>query len=163
MAYPDPITGEIKHSLQRVDYTHDAMIDLIISNPAIEQNELARHFGYSPSWVSTVKNSDAFQARLAGRRKELIDPAIVASIDEKFRAMADVSLAKIIERLHVAPSEDFLLSTAKLAAGALGYGGKVQQASSQVNVAVVVQVPSKIPSSADWAAQHAIPVAQRVA
>lgn len=155
---------EPAQAIAKVSYTHDAMIDLIIAQPSISQGELAKFFGYTQSWVSTVKNSDAFQARLAERKAELIDPAITASIDEKFRALADSSLNLLIERVTsaVKPSDDFLLQTAKLSAGALGYGAKAPAASNTTNIAVVVQVPPKIQSSVDWAAAHA-PLAQRVA
>ena len=143
-------------TIAKVSYTHDAMIDMIIADPTVHQNDLARYFGFSPSWVSTVKNSDAFQARLAERRGELIDPVVVASIDERFRALADASLDLLLERVtHPAlkPSDDFLIQTAKLSAGALGYGAKAP-AGNTVNLAVVVQVPPKIASSAEWTIAH---------
>ena len=150
-------------TIAKVSYTHDAMIDMIVADPTVHQNDLARYFGFSPSWVSTVKNSDAFQARLAERRGELIDPVVVASIDERFRALADASLDLLLERVtHPAlkPTDDFLIQTAKLSAGALGYGAKAPVGNT-VNLAVVVQVPPKIASSSEWAAAHA-PLVQRV-
>ena len=163
MAFLEKETGEMVQSLAKISYTHDAMIDLIIAEPAVSQGDLAKFFGYTQSWVSTVKNSDAFQARLAERRGELIDPAIVASIDEKFRALADSSLSMLIERVNgpLKVTDDFLIQTAKLSAGALGYGAKPVGGAQTTNIALVVQVPPKIQSSSDWAAAHA-PVIQRV-
>lgn len=155
--------SSLPQTIAKVSYTHDAMIDMIVADPTVHQNDLARYFGFSPSWVSIVKNSDAFQARLAERRGELIDPVVVASIDERFRALADASLDLLLERVtHPAlkPSDDFLIQTAKLSAGALGYGAKAPTGNT-VNLAVVVQVPPKIASSSEWAAAHA-PLVQRV-
>ena len=71
----------------RVSYTHDAMIDAIIHNPTISQNQLAAHFGYTPGWVSQIIASDAFQARLAERTGELVDPTIRASVEDRFKAL----------------------------------------------------------------------------
>ena len=150
----------------KVSYTHDAMIDAMLSNPSISGGELARNFGYTESWISTIRNSDAFQARYAERRKDLVDPVIIASIDERLRAVADKSLERVLDKLTsvIPPSDDFLLQSAKLATGALGYGARPTGGNStQTNVAVVIQVPPKITSSADWAAAHAIPTAQRMA
>ena len=157
-------TGQPAQAIAKVSYTHDAMIDLIIADPSVSQGDLARFFGYTQSWVSTVKNSDAFQARLAERKGELVDPAIIASIDEKFRALADSSLSKLIDRVNgpLTTSDDFLLQTAKLSAGALGYGAKAPSGGQTTNIALVVQVPPKIQSSSDWASTHA-PLVQRTA
>jgi hypothetical protein len=40
--------------IQKVRYTHDAMIDLIIADPSIHQNHLAKIFGYTASFVSII-------------------------------------------------------------------------------------------------------------
>ena len=82
-------TTSAANAVARVNYSHDAMIDLIIANPAISQNELAKHFGYSAAWVSRVRNSDAFLARLAERKGDIVDPSIIATVEEKIRAVAD--------------------------------------------------------------------------
>ena len=87
---PVPLQGTASAALaiDRVKYTHDAMIDLIIAQPAISQGELAKHFGYSQPWVSRIMNSDAFLARLAQRKAEIVDPQLTLSVDEKLRAVA---------------------------------------------------------------------------
>lgn len=108
-------------------YTHDAMIDLIIANPAVSQNALAAHFGYTASWVSQIITSDAFQARLAERRDQLVDPTIRASIEEQFKAMVNRSLAVIREKLdkpaHQIP-DNLALRALELSSRAAGYGAK---------------------------------------
>lgn len=153
--FKDPITGELREGILKVRYSHDAMIDLMIAEPMIKQNDLAAMFDRSPTWVSNVINSDAFQARLEERRGELVDPVLTASIQERLRAVANQSLERILEKIAgpITQTDDFLLRSAKLATDALGYGAKA--ASSQTtNVAVVVQVPSKAVSSIEWAVRH---------
>ena len=82
MAEPLMGTESAAGAIQRVKYTHDALIDMIIANPAVSQGQLATAFGYTQGWLSRVMNSDAFQARLAARKMEVVDPQLVLSIDE---------------------------------------------------------------------------------
>lgn len=113
--------------VQKISYTHDAMIDLIIANPAISQNQLALHFGYSASWVSQVIACDAFQARLAERTKDLVDPTIRATVEDRFKALVLRSLDILREKLDK-PSEaiadNLALRTLELSSRALGYGAR---------------------------------------
>ena len=61
-----------KPAIQKVNYSHDGMINLILANRGITQNAIAAHYGYSASWVSQVMSSDAFQAKLAERAAEIM-------------------------------------------------------------------------------------------
>jgi hypothetical protein len=125
----------------KIRYTHDSMIDLIIANPAISQNDIAAHFGYTPSWVSIIFTSDAFQAKLAARRAELVDPAIAATIEETFKALTHQSLKILMKKLE-APvvSDNLALRAAELGAKSLGLGG---------HAAPPVQDPSRLESLAE--------------
>ena len=119
-------TASAANAIARVKYSHDAMIDLLIANPAISQNEIAANFGYTVPWVSRIMNSDAFQARLALRKEELLDPVIVASIEEKFRALASKSLDVVLDKLSVTNSAELGLKALEISAKALGYGARQQ-------------------------------------
>lgn len=147
-----------RHGIKKVRYTHDAMIDLIIQNPWVSQNEIAAHFGYSVSWVSQIFSSDSFQARLAERKEELVDPTIRATVEERFKALVIQSLDVLrqkLERPLPLISDELALGAVGVAAKALGYGSKAAQV--QVNTQFVVHVPAKALSSEDWAAQHSAP------
>lgn len=110
--------------LKRMSYTHDALIDLIIEHPELDQNEFAAAFGYTPGWISTIIASDAFQTKLAHRRDEIIDPAIKASIEERFRALVVRSLEVLQAKLNAPQvSDNVALRAAELGAKALGVGG----------------------------------------
>lgn len=111
--------------LQKVRYTHDAMIDTLIERPEVSQGELAAMFGYTQSWVSIVMSSDAFQARLAERKAELVDPAIQATIEERFRAVTMQSLTILSEKLAkpaASVPDNLALRCAELGAKALAVG-----------------------------------------
>lgn len=125
-----------KQAIQKMRYTHDAMVDLIIAEPAISQNQLAAHFGYSPSWISQVIASDAFQSKLAERTKSLVDPTVRFSVEERFKGLVLRSLEIIAEKLnkpsHQIPDQ-LALRSLELASRAAGYGAK-ETVAVQVNV-----------------------------
>ena len=102
---------------KKLNYTHDAMIDLNIAEPMLSQGQLAARFGYSQAWVSTIMSSDAFQSQLAVRRAELIDPAITMSYEERIKALQNRSLEVMQEKLSRPSdeiSDDLALKAAKL-------------------------------------------------
>jgi hypothetical protein len=120
----------------KVSYTHDAMIDLIIARPAISNNELAAVFGYTAAWCSMIKSSDAFKARLAARRAEVVDPTLSLSLEERIRGITERAVEVIADKLQ-APSEfvpDALaLRAAEFGAKALAIGAAPPQATVNPN------------------------------
>jgi hypothetical protein len=139
--------------LQKVSYSHEAMIDILIHEPTITQNELAKRFGYSVSWVSIVMGSDAFQAALAKRRDDLLNPEIIASLEERFRGLATQSLQVIAEKLEKTSNTDLAIKALEISSKALGFGARSAPQGPVTNN-FVVALPPKIDSSADWAAAH---------
>ena len=110
--------------LAKCSYTHAAMIDLILEHPEYTQNQLAAHFGYTPGWISNVLASEAFQAMMAARRDEIIDPELKASIKERFEALVIRSLTVLQEKLNSPQvSDQVAMRCAELGAKALGVGG----------------------------------------
>lgn len=152
--YDDPVTGKT-NGIKDVRWHHDHVIDFMIVNPTVSQGQIARQFKFSEGWVSLMVNSDAFQARLAERKAELVDPLIVASVDLRLKAVAQVSLDKMLEKLAgpLGTTDEFLLKSAELATKALGYGARQAGSGGSVNVAVVVQVPAKATES-EWRAKY---------
>ena len=109
--------------IQKVRYSHDAMIDILVMNPWVHQNQLAAHFGYSPAWISTVMATDMFKAKLAQRREEIVDPELRATLEERFRGVIEQSLRVLQQKLS-APTvpDNLVLRAAELGAKALGMG-----------------------------------------
>ena len=115
---------ETAPAISKVRYTHADMIDFILANPGISQNSLAARYGYSVGWVSRVMSSDAWQSAMAARREELVDPTLVATIDERFRALTNRSLDRLMEKLDApAVSDNVVLRAVELGAKAMGVGG----------------------------------------
>ena len=130
---PDEMLEEItqatpagKTQITKIRYTHDAMIDLIVANPRITQNQIAAQFGYTPAWISTVMATDLFRERLAERRMELVDPAVSASINERFKALVFRSAEVLMEKLSAPVSQipdNLALRAAELGARGAALGG----------------------------------------
>lgn len=139
-------------AIKRVSYSHDAFIDVLIAEPAISQGELAQRFGYTQTWVSRVMNSDAFLARLAARKSDIVDPAIAQTLDEKFRVLASISLDVVIEKLSTVRNPDTALKALEISSKALGYGARQENLNVQQNF--VVAMPSKVQSPEEWALMH---------
>lgn len=143
------------HRLQKVSYSHEAMIDVLIAEPTITQNELAKRFERSVSWISIVMGSDAFQAALAKRRDDLTNPLLIATIEDRFRGLADRSLQIIADKLEASQSVDVAFKALDISAKALGFGARAPAAPTTIQNSFVVQLPAKSASAAEWSAAHA--------
>jgi len=137
-------------SIQKVRYTHDAIIDVIIAFPAISQGDLAREFGFTQTWMSIIINSPEFKLRLAERKGELVDPKIRASIEERLEGLAKRALDKLLDRLdntaHQMKDAD-LIAVAKLGVGNKNAPPIAPQVSQNL---YVVQLPSPASSAKEW-------------
>lgn len=145
-------TESAARAIARVKYTHDAMIDIVIANPSITQNKIAEHFGYTVPWVSRIFSSDAFQARLAERRDEIVNPALTASVEERIRGLAMQSLEVISEKLALTGNPDLAVKAFEISTKAAGYGARQQNVAVQNNF--VVALPPKATDAQSWADAH---------
>lgn len=136
----------------KLNYTHEALIDLIIQHPELDQNQLAASFGYSASWLSLILGSDAFRAKLVERQDEILSPEIRLSIEERFKALVRRSQDILLEKLHSGCDPDLALGVLATASKSLGYGARP---TAQVNISFVAEVPAKAASSEEWARQSA--------
>jgi hypothetical protein len=126
-----------KGAIQKVNYSHDGMINLILANRGITQNEIAKHFGYSASWVSQIMSSDAFQAKLLERAGEIEDPTLRATVEDGLKGLITRSMAILKEKLDKPAAEipdNLAVRTLELSTRALGYGAR--ETAVQVNVNV---------------------------
>lgn len=152
MTAPLAGTESAAGAIQRVRYSHDAMIDVMIANPAISQNDLAKHFGYTPAWVSRIICSDAFQARLAARKDEMVNPVIAQGVEDRIKGLAMLSLEVLEEKLAATRSPDMAMKAFELSTKAAGYGARQTNVAVQTNF--VVQIPNKIEDPHAWADAH---------
>lgn len=110
-------------------YSPEAMVELMIAKPQHTPLQLAQHFGRGLSWFSSVLASDTFQAALAPRKDEILDPYLTASMEERFRALALQSLSVLSTKLDGKEVTEFLATkAAEIGVKALGLGNPKQEA-----------------------------------
>jgi len=115
----------------KTNFSHRALADAIISNPRATHLELSKLFGYSPTWISTVTNSDAFRVYLEERKAEIVDPVMRLTIEDRYRAMACRSVEVLMEKLHAPAS----VISDELALKAAALGATVLKTAAPVPVA----------------------------
>lgn len=108
--------------------THVFMMDWMLANPGRTQSELADIIGFDRSWVSVVINSDMFQAMYQERLGELKELSfdereakIKAGAIEAVDCIREKLAGKIVNGIHVSPSERFVIDAAKTLLPAAGY------------------------------------------
>lgn len=120
----EEISAAERPGLLKLNYSHDAMIDLIVGNPWITQRSIAARFGYTEGWVCNIISSDAFQTKLAARREEIIDPVLKESLRERAKGLVLQSiniLQQHLEKPSCPPA--VALRAFELGAKAVGMGG----------------------------------------
>ncbi len=83
----------------KCNYTHKALIDLMVAHPELSQRQMAKVFDYTEAWLSTIVCSDAFQAMLAQRREEIVDPVLRLTVEERFKACVNRSFEVLMEKM----------------------------------------------------------------
>lgn len=124
----------------KLRYSHKAMIDMLIAEPWLKQNDLAVRFGRTASWISTIMASDAFQAELARRSEEILDPVLRMKANERFEGLMLRSIEILEQKLsahHTAVPDQLALRTFELTSRANGYGARD---TTTVNVNVTQQI-----------------------
>jgi len=152
--------------VQKVTWSKEVMIDYMLANPGVTQNDLARVFDRTPTWISIIMNSDVFRAAFEERRKEMADPIIIATLKDKINTAAHLSMETIIERLSqpaLKPTDAFVLEAAKLATTAMGFGARNAGDNDKPAVQFIVNLPGKMQTN-EWANRYSpdVPMIQEV-
>jgi hypothetical protein len=118
-----PREGEGMGGIPALRYTPITMVEFLIANPGLGLKEIARAFGRTMGWLSTVVASDAFQRTLDPRRSEVLDPYFTSTMDERFRSLALRSSYILLEKLDGKEvSDQLVLKATELSIKALGMG-----------------------------------------
>lgn len=134
VAQPSPGHAPTMGALAKIRYSHVDMIDYIIAHPGCTQNDLAARYGYTPGWISNVMSSDAWKSAMAARRTELVDPTLAATINERFTALTERSLTRLMEKLDAPQvSDNVVLRAVELGAKAMGVGGNAPPPAAPVD------------------------------
>lgn len=149
-------TSSAGGAIKRITYTHDAMIDMLIANPALSEGQIALAFGYTRAWISRIFCSDAFQARLAQRKEELVAPVLLATFEERIQDLATRSAEVLMEKLDNPECDaNVAVKTLDVSAKVLGLGGyKKDSMAANIQNNFVVALPAKAESVNAWASSY---------
>lgn len=130
---------------------YDELITMLLANPFRTQRDIAAEVGYSEAWLSRIISSDVFQAKLAERQQNSVEPERHAAVAARFggiRDRAHASLSRtlaLIENKLDRPAEELdskeVLESGKFLAQLAGYGPRdaAGQPPVQVNMSVHLQ------------------------
>lgn len=104
----------------RLTPRHETILAFVMANPTVKRGEVARLFGVTEAWLSTIIHSDIFQARLSERTDEVFSETLVP-LCEKVTALAHKSLDHLLEKVDLMPV-DGQFKTAEMALKMAGYG-----------------------------------------
>lgn len=133
--------------------THDQIIDFILANPRALRRDIGEAFGYSETSISVILHSDAFQARYLKRQGELLNPFVVAKLEDRMNALAAASAEIVHQRLQDNKLDHkFALDVLDRSTKALGMGVPKPPT---LNQQFVVHLPGPAASSEAWTSKFA--------
>ena len=104
-------------------FTNDLLVQYILAHPGQSHAAYAAAFGRTQSWFASVLATDSFQRTLDPYREQIADPAITASLEERFRGLTMRSLQVLQEKLDGKEVSDFIVvKAAEIGVKALGMG-----------------------------------------
>lgn len=110
------------------NYSHAAMVQLIIQHPELNHAQLAANFGRTAGWFASILASSSFQEALAPYKHAIADPSITATMDERLQGLAIRSLIVIQSKMDSKGVADaVVLEAAKIGIKGLGLGNAVQE------------------------------------
>lgn len=126
--------GTTYHPPQKMNYTYERIVDLMLTQPEKTLTQMAQILGYSNTWFSTVTQSDVFKAYYAARRAEY-NARLADRVSGKLGAAAEVALDSLIEGIKEKGANMTVTERAEVVdslMSKLGYGRR--DAPTQVNI-----------------------------
>lgn len=125
-------------AIAKLSIRHETIMDFLMANPTISLGEVARHFNFTPGWLSQVVHSDVFQDELR-RKKDIAFHHTVLPLRDKLQLVAHMALDKLAVQL---PNETDTATVNKVAENVLerlGFTAKgpTTQVNLQQNVTVL--------------------------
>src|SRR5882672_2971816 len=82
---------------------HEELLEFLLVNPRASLQEIAIYFNASISWISIVRNSDAFKELYARRRDQHFDRVSI-TVSDRVTALADVTIDALTFKMekHIA-------------------------------------------------------------
>lgn len=119
--------------IKQVTIRHMAIMDYLMANPTVALGEVARHFGITQPWLSSVIHSDAFQAILKDKH-EVAFHHTVLPLREKITHVAHQALDKLAQQLPLETDLRTINNVAENVLDRLGFGTKGAVVINNTNV-----------------------------
>lgn len=108
--------------IDKMKVKHSAILDYMLANPTCTYAEVSAEFNVTVPWISCIVNSDIFQEQLRLRRDEMFEAGVLAPLESRMKAVAELALDRLAEKVQVAENISDLTNTADKVLGRLGYG-----------------------------------------
>lgn len=121
-----------------MSHKHEEILNFLLLNPLMRMADVAAHFDVTFPWLSTIVHSHAFQDQLSRRKDQVFDSAVLAPIEDKLGAAAQITLDAYIEKVPILTPDQLISAQDKLLSR-LGYGTKSPGANgigTQINVQI---------------------------
>lgn len=120
--------------IKKVRAWHEELLEYTLAYPRASLQEASLYFNVSISWLSIVKNSDAFQELWAKRRGEHFS-RVSASVSERVTALAEVTIDKLTNKVESDPQISIaaLKEVGDMALRSLGFGAPRSSGSITLN------------------------------
>lgn len=120
-----------KPGIRKLAIHHEQIINWYLLNPHRADRDCAAYFGVTQSWISTIKQSDAFKARVQQKlalMDESVRDAFLANtqsgILERLNTAVDVALTKLTSKIEETEDPEFLLDATDKLCHRLGFAPK---------------------------------------
>lgn len=113
---------------------HEAILDYLLANPDKKLRDVAKQFGVSQPWLSSIIHSDAFQSKLEIRKDELFGETVLP-LRERLLGLAHLGVDKLGESLeHASPinEKEYIRDTTDTILKNIGYSPKSGPPGTQV-------------------------------
>lgn len=105
--------------VMKLSPVHERIIDWMVANPGAKIVEIAKEFGYSPSFIGQLLSSDLFKTRLS-ERYALVSAANALQVKDKLHKLATESLDRLLDKVRVEERTDEIREVAELALKGVG-------------------------------------------
>lgn len=126
-----PVPGSTVRTICKVAPRHEQIINWFIANPHRKNSDCAAFFGVTQAWLSTIKRSDAYQARMRQRLDEMAGDVREEFIEQmgmgmlgKLSVAADLALDKLTEKIEAADDPEYLLDCTDKLLHRMGFAPK---------------------------------------
>lgn len=126
-----PRGGIPAKTIAKVAPRHEQIINWFIANPHRTNADCAAFFGITQAWLSTIKRSDAYQARMRACLDEMAEETrseYLAQLDlgtlGKIQVAADLAVERLTEKIEIADDPEFLLNCTDKLLHRMGFAPK---------------------------------------